>query len=182
MFYPAATMERDALFEIGRRTFDTPEFRGIEFIEVEAKTIINHVPGDFLPFNWTINPFRGCSHACSFCIWGSTPILMGDGRTKPIERVRTGDEIYGTVRRGNYRRYVKTQVLAHWATIKPAHRVTLEDGTELTSSGDHRFLTNRGWKYVAPAERPEQRPFLTTNNHMLGTGRFATPPRKTKDY
>lgn len=60
-------MERERLFEIGRRTFDTPEFRGIEFIEVEAKTVINHVPGNFLPFNWTINPYRGCSHACSFC-------------------------------------------------------------------------------------------------------------------
>ena len=66
MFYPPFSMERDRLFELRRRTFDTPEFRGIEFIEVEAKTIINHVPGDFLPFNWTINPYRGCSHACPF--------------------------------------------------------------------------------------------------------------------
>ena len=56
MFYPAATMERDALFEIGRRTFDTPEFRGIEFIEVEAKSIINHVPGKFLPGNLLRRP------------------------------------------------------------------------------------------------------------------------------
>jgi DNA repair photolyase len=57
----------DQLFEIGRKTFDTPEFRGITFIESEAKSIINRVPGNFLPFNWTINPYRGCSHACSYC-------------------------------------------------------------------------------------------------------------------
>ncbi len=57
----------EQLFEIARRTFDTPEFRGIEFIEVECKTIINRVPGDFLPFRWTINPYRGCSHACTYC-------------------------------------------------------------------------------------------------------------------
>jgi hypothetical protein len=41
------------LFELRRRTFDTPHFRGITFIESEAKSIINHVPGNYLPFNWT---------------------------------------------------------------------------------------------------------------------------------
>jgi DNA repair photolyase len=57
----------DQLFEIGRTTFDTPEFRGITFIESEAKSIINRVPGGALPFDWTINPYRGCSHACVYC-------------------------------------------------------------------------------------------------------------------
>ncbi len=38
-------MAPEQLFEIARRTFDTPEFRGMEFIEVEAKSIINRVPG-----------------------------------------------------------------------------------------------------------------------------------------
>jgi DNA repair photolyase len=60
-------MATERLFELRRRTFDTPHFRGIEFIEVEAKSIINHVPGKYLPFNWTINPYRGCSHACRYC-------------------------------------------------------------------------------------------------------------------
>src|SRR6266542_6496502 len=120
-------MEREALFEVGRRTFDTPEFRGIEFIEVESKSIINHVPGNFLPFNWTINPYRGCSHACHYSEWGQSPILMADGRTKPFERVRVGEEIYGTIRSGSYRRHVKTRILAKWMTIQPAYRTTLED-------------------------------------------------------
>ncbi len=56
----------EQLFELRRRTFNTPHFRGIEFIEVEAKSILNKVPGSYLPFNWTINPYRGCSHACPF--------------------------------------------------------------------------------------------------------------------
>jgi DNA repair photolyase len=69
-------VEREQLFELRRRTFDTPEFRGIEFIEVEAKSVINHVPGNFLPFNWTINPYRGCSHSCTYCFARVTHTYM----------------------------------------------------------------------------------------------------------
>lgn len=49
------------------RRFNTPEFRGITFYEVMARSIINHVPGDRFGFNHTINPYRGCSHSCKFC-------------------------------------------------------------------------------------------------------------------
>src|SRR6266550_9543459 len=58
------------LFEQGAvaRTFDTPEFRGITFYEIRAKSIINRVPeASHVPFRWTINPYRGCSHACHYC-------------------------------------------------------------------------------------------------------------------
>jgi DNA repair photolyase len=64
------------LFEIARRRFDTPAFRGIEFIEVEAKSILNHVPGNAMPFSWTINPYRGCSHACVYCFARPTHTFM----------------------------------------------------------------------------------------------------------
>ncbi|MET9085984.1 Rv2578c family radical SAM protein [Streptomyces sp. NPDC090075] len=50
------------------RTFDTPEFRGITFHEVRARSIINRVPGaSRMPFEWTVNPYRGCTHACVYC-------------------------------------------------------------------------------------------------------------------
>ena len=176
-------MAGEALFELRRRTFDTPQFRGIEFIEAEAKSIINHVPGNYLPFNWTINPYRGCSHSCSYCCSGETPILMADGRTKPLADVRPGDRVYGTRFDGKYRRYVRTEVLDHWSTVREAYRIRLQDGTELIASGDHRFLSERGWKYVTGAmSGPSRRPYLTTNNKLMGTGRFASPPADTPDY
>src|SRR5256884_1621771 len=131
------------------RTFDTPGFRGMTFYEVRARSVVNRVPeASRMPFRWTVNPYRGCQHACVYCMSGETPILMADGRTKPLAEVRAGDDIYGTVREGFYRRYAITKVLADWSTVKPAYRVTLEDGTELVSSRDHRFLTERGWKHV----------------------------------
>ncbi|EFG10142.1 radical SAM domain protein [Streptomyces clavuligerus] len=50
------------------RTFDTPEFRGITFHEVRARSILNRVPqGSRTPFTWTVNPYRGCTHACVYC-------------------------------------------------------------------------------------------------------------------
>src|SRR5215471_556420 len=50
------------------RTFDTPAFRGMTFFEVQARSIINRVPdASRLPFRWTINPYRGCSHSCIYC-------------------------------------------------------------------------------------------------------------------
>jgi len=174
------------LFEQGAvvRRFDTPEFRGITFYEVRAKSIINRVPeASRVPFRWTINPYRGCSHACAYCLEGDTPILMADGRTKPLADVSVGSAIYGTVREGSHRRYVATEVLAHWSTVKPAYRIRLEDGTHLVASGDHRFLTDRGWKYVTGREQGLfRRPYLTINNKLIGTGGIAVPPKRGPDY
>ncbi|MFH8568600.1 Rv2578c family radical SAM protein [Streptomyces sp. NPDC017993] len=59
-----------ALFgtDIVSRTIDRPEFRGITFHEVRARSIVNRVPGaSRMPFEWTVNPYRGCSHACVYC-------------------------------------------------------------------------------------------------------------------
>lgn len=157
------------------RRFKTPQFRGMTFYEVAAKSIINHVPGDRYAFNWTINPYRGCSHACSYCLAGDTPVLMGDGRTKPLADIRPGDEIYGTVKTGTHRRYVATLVSDHWATVKPAYRVTLADGAELVCSGDHRFLTEQGWCHVAEAQ-------FTPGLRLVGTGRLAEEPEHGLEY
>ncbi|MDH5537697.1 MAG: hypothetical protein OEZ08_19265, partial [Betaproteobacteria bacterium] len=149
-----------------------------------AKTIIARNDSPDIPFSQSINPYAGCEHGCAYCLAGDTQILMGDGRTRMLADVRQGDEIYGTVRLGWYRRYVKTRVLAHWSVVKLAYRVTLEDGTNIVAGADHRFLTERGWKFVAehPAGRPHQRPNLTVNNKLMGTGAFAMPLAKSGDY
>ena len=165
------------------RTFDATEAMGINFHEVRAQSALNHVAGSRYGFSWTVNPFRGCSHACAYCLVGETPILMADGTTRPLAELAVGDRIYGTVRRGSYRRYEVTEVKAHWETRKEAYRVALKDGTELVASGDHRFLTDRGWKYVTGAEQGSgQRPFLTLDNKMLGLGSFGPSLKATEEY
>jgi DNA repair photolyase len=150
-----------------------------------ARSIIAHNSSPDIPFNQSINPYRGCEHGCIYCADGETKILMADGGTKMLADLQVGDEIFGTARRGWYRRYVKTQVLAHWRTRKPAYRVTLSDGTKLIVSGDHRLLTERGWKFITGAEQGrERRPHLTTGNKLMGFGEVSSfvPPREEREY
>ncbi|HNM83693.1 MAG: Rv2578c family radical SAM protein [Mycobacterium sp.] len=50
------------------RTVRTPQFDGITFHEVLCKSALNKVPdGAALPFRFTVNAYRGCSHACRYC-------------------------------------------------------------------------------------------------------------------
>lgn len=50
------------------RTVETPDFAGITFHEVLARTALNKLPeGGPMPFRYTVNTMRGCSHACRYC-------------------------------------------------------------------------------------------------------------------
>jgi DNA repair photolyase len=151
------------------------EFRGMEFLHVRAQRIINEVPGAPFGFRYTINAYRGCSHACTYCLAGDTPILMADGSTKALADVRPGDEVCGTGRDGGRRRCVPTTVVDHWSTTKPAYRVTLADDTGLVASGDHRFLTDRGWKHVSRTGLGSgPRPHLTRHHSLIGVDAVGT--------
>ncbi|MEQ7008633.1 Rv2578c family radical SAM protein [Actinopolymorpha sp. B17G11] len=79
------------------RTFDTPGFAGMTFYEIRAKSVINRVPGrSRVPFEWTINPYRGCSHACTYCFARNTHTYLDldagrDFDTKVIVKVNAGE-------------------------------------------------------------------------------------------
>lgn len=50
------------------KSVQTPDFAGITFHEVLSKSALNKVPpSSSMPFEWTVNPYRGCSHACVYC-------------------------------------------------------------------------------------------------------------------
>jgi len=166
------------------RRFDAPEALETRFYEVRAKSVLNRVPEQSrMPFRWTINVYRGCTHACTYCTSGDTSVLMADGRTRAMRDLKVGDWIYGTAPRGRYRRFTATQVLDKWSSVKPAYKVVVEDGTELITSGDHRFLTARGWKHVIGAEcGPLQRPHLTSGIRLLGPGGCVAGPTPDADY
>ena len=47
------------------------------FEEIQVKSVINKVNAPLLPFRWTINPYRGCQHACVYCFARYTHTYLG---------------------------------------------------------------------------------------------------------
>jgi len=163
------TLEHDGWFE-------DEEPRRVETVVLPepARSIISRNKSPDIHFGQSINPYRGCEHGCVYCMDGGTPILMANGTTKPLAELKVGDAIFGTERVDWYRRYVKTRVLAHWSVDKPTYRLTLADGTSLTTGPDHRFLTDRGWKFVSAVDAGMgQRPSLVTADKLMGPGMLA---------
>ncbi|MDQ3897210.1 MAG: radical SAM protein [Actinomycetota bacterium] len=63
------------------------EFRGMEFLHVNARRLINEVPkASRVPFRWTINAYRGCSHACVYCFARPTHEYLGMNPGEDFER------------------------------------------------------------------------------------------------
>src|SRR5271167_2332904 len=69
------------------RRFDAPEALDIRFYEVHAKSVLNRVPeSSRMPFRWTINPYRGCSHACVYCFARPTHKYLDFDAGRDFER------------------------------------------------------------------------------------------------
>ena len=69
------------------RTFDAPEAMDVRFYEVQAKSVLNRVPkASRMPFRWTINPYRGCTHACKFCFARPTHTYLDFNAGRDFER------------------------------------------------------------------------------------------------
>ena len=76
-----------ALFDEVERHVGRGEFRGMEFLHVQARRVINEVPkASRMPFRWTINAYRGCSHACSYCFARPTHEYLGMNTGEDFER------------------------------------------------------------------------------------------------
>lgn len=76
-----------ALFEEVERHVGRGEYRGMEFLHVRARRIINEVPkASHMRFRFTINAYRGCSHACTYCFARPTHEYLGMDAGRDFER------------------------------------------------------------------------------------------------
>lgn len=134
------------------------------------------------------NPYRGCGHKCAYCLDGGTLVQMADGTTKAIKDIEVGDEVVGIFDTGENNRawnnrITVTTVLAKVVSQKEAYKITLEDGNVVICSADHRWLTDRGWKYtVGSMSGDARRPYLTINNSIRKLSGATLTPELTSDY
>ena len=87
----------------------TPEFAGVTFHEVLCRSALNQVPGaSAMPFGWTVNPYRGCSHACVYCFARSTHEYLDldagrDFDTQVVVKVNVAEVLRRELARGSWR-------------------------------------------------------------------------------
>jgi DNA repair photolyase len=69
------------------RHFEAPGSIQTRFYEVQAKSILNRVPeASRMPFRWTINPYRGCTHSCAYCFARPTHRYLDFDAERDFER------------------------------------------------------------------------------------------------
>jgi DNA repair photolyase len=92
------------------RRFDAPEALDMRFYEIHAKSAINRVPNaSKMPFRWTINPYRGCSHACVYCFARPTHTYLDFDAGRDFEReivvkVNAPEVVRAELRRPSWKR------------------------------------------------------------------------------
>lgn len=119
---------------------------------------------------------RGCPNRC---LDGNTLILMADGTSRKLSEIQIGDRVASMQDSDNYylKRYCGTSTITYcestvqhkWETTGSAVKISMESGSIVTCSEDHRWLTDFGWKYTTGENWwVGQRPHLTTNNSIYG--------------
>ncbi|MCY3538989.1 MAG: radical SAM protein [bacterium] len=67
-------------YAVVERRIGRGAYRGLEFLHVESRTLINRIPNSKrMPFEYTINAYRGCSHACTYCFARPSHDYLGLG-------------------------------------------------------------------------------------------------------
>ncbi|MFZ0664848.1 MAG: spore photoproduct lyase family protein [Acidimicrobiales bacterium] len=86
------------------------EYRGLEFLHVNAKRVINAVPpSSRMNFRYTINAYRGCSHACKYCFARPTHEYLGlnigeDFETRLVVKVNAIEKVRAELQSPQWRR------------------------------------------------------------------------------
>jgi DNA repair photolyase len=114
-----------------------------------SRTIVATNQSPDVGFDASVNPYRGCEHACSYCLAPETPILCGDLAWRPIGDARAGDLLVGFEEypaRGEVRRLRPARVQRVWRSRRPTLRIVTEKG-EVVTTAEHRWLGGDGrWR------------------------------------
>src|SRR5271166_6306103 len=105
----------------------------VEYFTIESKSLLNRcVSGRAMPFEWTINPYRGCEFACKYCYARYTHEFM---------EMRDGVDFERKI-------YVKQHaagLLRHeLRRVKPGESIALGTATDPYQPAERRYEVTRG--------------------------------------
>jgi len=102
-------------------------------------------------FRYSLNPYRGCEHGCSYCLAPETPILHADLTWRPIGNVQVGDALVGfdeQVLPGKTRKLRSSIVTDVWWSKSPTLRLVTRR-SDVTTTAEHRWLQARNFRWSA---------------------------------
>ena len=65
---------------------EEPPSATLSIYEEEARTVLSHNDSPDLPFRWSLNPYRGCLHACAYCYARPSHQYLGFGAGTDFDR------------------------------------------------------------------------------------------------
>ena len=114
-----------------------------------SRTIVATNNSPDIGFDASVNPYRGCEHACAYCLAPETPVLYGDLTWRPLGEARVGDVLVGFDEyppRGEQRKLRPARVQRVWASRKATLRLVTEKA-EVVTTAEHRWLVGDGrWR------------------------------------
>jgi DNA repair photolyase len=129
---------------------DPPEDPRTELLVDPSRTVVATNDSPDVGFDASVNPYRGCQHACSYCLAPETSVLRADLTSAPIGELKIGDELVGFDEfpaSGQLPRKLRRSVVQQlWRLRLPTTRVVTEIA-EVTTTAQHRWLRcqSDGW-------------------------------------
>lgn len=92
-----------------REWLEPPPAARLEVYEERVKSILSKNNSPDLPFDWSVNPYRGCQHACAYCYARVYHEYLGYGagtdfESKIVVKVNAADVLRRELSRRNWRR------------------------------------------------------------------------------
>jgi len=86
ILFPAPCTQAGGIERLAREAALLLEKRAVEYLRIEARSILNRCSSPCMPFTWTINPYRGCEFGCRYCYARYTHEFMGMNRWEDFEQ------------------------------------------------------------------------------------------------
>ncbi|GMV05549.1 MAG: radical SAM protein [Gemmatimonadota bacterium] len=119
-----------------------------------TRSILSFNESPDVGFDVGINPYRGCSHGCSYCLAPHTPVLYSDMTWRPIGEVRAGDVLVGfdEYPAPGRTRKLRPAVVEHvWWSRKPTRRLVTEEA-DLWTTAEHRWLQAGAFRWSTASQ------------------------------